>query len=240
MIREHEFNTRWWGSPVGIVDDPAFFDLDPGAQHEACLPYAWVEYAAQLDASAAPHKLAQAGFCCVDTQVRFRISLSNMESTPSIERLTARSAKESPFDVSSEELKSFAHERFRFLPGATAERINKRFALWSSLLIANDPAWCLRISDGTDVQGWFLAQAHAGKALKLTLAMLSADAHVSGHVLYQKAMLEFAARGARIGDAAFSVANTAVMNIYSNLGARFLPPSWHWLRWSNDASGAGS
>ena len=231
MIREHEFNTQWWGSPVGILDDPGFFDLDPNTQNEACAPYSWVEYSAQLDTAPNPEKLGHAGFFCVDTQVRFRINLSNIDSTPSIEKLSATSAEETPFEVARDELKSFVHERFRFLPGITSERLNNRYALWSNLLIANHPAWCLQVSDGPDVQGWFLAQADPGKPLNLTLAMLKSDAHISGHLLYQKAMLEFAARGARIGDAAFSVANTPVMNIYASLGARFLHPRGYWHRW---------
>ena len=171
-------------------------------------------------------------------QVRFRINLSNIDSTPSVEKLSASSAEESPFEVSQDELKSFVHERFRFLPGITSQRLDNRYALWSNLLIAGHPAWCLQVSDGPDVQGWFLAKADPGKSLNLTLAMLKSDAHISGHVLYQKAMLEFAARGARIGDAAFSVTNTAVMNIYASLGARFLPPRAHWLWWSDPSGGA--
>jgi len=238
VIREHEFNTQWWGSPVGILDDPAFFDLESSAQDEVCAPYAWVEYSAQLDAAPGPERLGHAGFHSVDTQIRFRINLSKIESTPSIEQLSVTSAEETPFSVSNDELKSFIHERFRFLPGVTAERLNNRYALWSNLLIADHPAWCLQISDGADVQGWFLAQAHPGEPLDLTLAMLKIDAHISGHLLYQKAMLEFAARGARIGDAKFSVTNTAVMNIYASLGARFLPPEGYWHRWTGRGSGA--
>ena len=240
MIREHEFNTLWWGSPVGTIDDPTFFDLEPNAQDEACESYAWVEYSEQLEAAPDPERIGHAGFYWADTQVRFRINLRNIDSTPSIEKLSAASAEEAPFEVSRDELKSFVHERFRYLPGITTERLNSRYALWSNLLIADHPAWCLQVSDGSDVQGWFLAQADPGKPLNLTLAMLKSDAHISGHLLYQKAMLEFAARGARIGDAAFSVSNTAVMNIYSSLGARFLHPRGHWLRWSDRSGGANA
>jgi len=240
VIREHEFNTRWWGSPVGILDEPAFFDLDEGAQHDACKPFAWIEFARQIDETPHPETLGRAGFFCVDTQIRFRISLAKIESTRSIEQLSVTSAKEALFEVAPDELKDFEHERFRFLPGATAEGINNRYALWSSHLIENHPAWCLQISDGVDIQGWFLAQAYPGKPLNLTLAMLKSDAHISGHLLYQRALLEFAARGARIGNAAFSVSNTAVMNIYASLGARFLPPVGHWQRWSGHSGGDGT
>lgn len=239
MIREHEFNTSWWGSPVGILDDSAFFALEPSVQNDACAPWSWIEFSAPLDAASHPDKLGRAGFHSVDTQVRFRINLSGIDSTPSIERLSAVSAEEEAFEISGNELKSFEHERFRFLPGVTAERLNDRYARWSNLLVASQPAWCLRILDGADVQGWFLAQAHPGKPLNLTLAMLRSDAHISGHLLYQKAMLEFAVRGARIGGAAFSVGNTAVMNIYASLGARFLHPRGYWHWWPANGDGAG-
>lgn len=240
MIREHEFNTQWWQSPVGILDDPAFFDLDPSAQDEACAPYAWVEYSSQLDAAPSPEKLGHAGFYCVDAQIHFRINLSKIDSTPSTERLSAVSADEKPFQISKDELKSFTHERFRFLPGVTAERLNERYALWSNLMTADHPAWCLQIMDGADVQGWFLAEERPGKPLDLTLAMLKSDAHISGHLLFQRGLQEFAERGARIGEASFSVTNTPVMNIYASLGARFLSPRGHWQRWSTRSGGSNT
>ncbi len=238
MIREHEFNTRWWGSSVGILDDPAFFDLDTDVQADACAPYSWIEFSTQIDAAPHPEKLGRAGFRNVDAQVRFRIGLSGLASAPSVERLAVQSADEQPFDVSGSELLDFVHERFRFLPGITAERINDRYALWSNRLIADYPQWCLRISDGDEVQGWFLAQAKPDRPLHLTLAMLRSDAHISGHLLYQKALLEFAARGARIGEAEFSIGNTAVMNIYASLGARFLHPKGYWHWWPRVRDGA--
>lgn len=230
MIREHAFNTEWWGSPVGFLDDAAFFDLTPKEQEQACAAFAWVEYAAALDAAPAPERLGRAGFHWVDTQIPFRIDLAKIPSTPSIQQLSAITAEQQPFAISAPEL-SFERERFRFLPGISAERLNARYALWSNRLIAQHPAWCLRISDGSAVQGWFLSEPHPDKPLNLTLAMLTSDAQISGHALFQKAIVEFAARGARVGAAAFSVSNTSVMNIYANLGARFLPVRGYWMRY---------
>jgi hypothetical protein len=63
--------------------------------------------------------------------------------------------------------------------------------------------------------------------------MLAKDAVVSGMLLYHKACLEFAQRGHRLGEASFSVTNTAVHNIYAMLGARFLAPVGQWL-WISD------
>ncbi len=74
------------------------------------------------------------------------------------------------------------------------------------------------------VQGWFLAQPGKTHRLQLTLAMLAKDATISGMLLYQKACLEFANRGHRLGEASFSITNTAVHNMYASLKARFLAP----------------
>lgn len=232
MIREHEFNTKWWGAPVGILDNPAFFDLDSALQHEACAPFEWVEYSSQLDAVPAPEKLGRAGFFYVDSHINFRINLPRVGATQSTDKLVAVDAEEAKFEISSSEIQTFAHERFRFLQGVTEQRLNSRYALWSNRLISQNPAWCLQISDRTEIQGWFLARAEQGKPLNLTLAMLKPGAQMSGHLLFQKAMVEFARRGARIGAASFSVSNTPVMNIYAALGARFLSVRGYWHRLS--------
>jgi hypothetical protein len=47
--------------------------------------------------------------------------------------------------------------------------------------------------------------------------------------LYQKAIRAYAAKGTRIGFGSFSVRNTAVLNIYSQLGARFTSAEGVWL-----------
>jgi hypothetical protein len=231
MLREHEFNTKWWGAPVGILDDAAFFDFDSRLQDEACSVYDWVEYSAQLDNAPAPEKLGRAGFFSVDSHINFRINLSKVGSTQSADRLVAVDAREANFEISSDVIQTFSHERFRFLPGITTERLNARYALWSNQLISQHPAWCLQISNEAGIQGWFLAKMDEGNPLNLTLAMLKSGAQISGHLLFQKAMDEFARRGARIGEASFSVTNTPVMNIYASLGARFLSTRgfWHCL-----------
>jgi hypothetical protein len=59
--------------------------------------------------------------------------------------------------------------------------------------------------------------------------MLSQTAEVSGLHLYQKAFRAYAAKGIPIGHASFSIRNTAVLNIYSQMGARFTPAEGVWL-----------
>jgi hypothetical protein len=225
MIREHAFHTRWWGEPVGVVDDFAFVALPAEERERALSAFAWVELRAPLHA-ADPLALAHAGFVQIDAQIPFKIRVNRVAGGPSLDELTVERASEHPFTVDAPA--PFGHERFRHLPGITAEKIAERFALWSRLQIAAAPEWCLRIGAGGATQGWFLS-AMERDGLHLDLAMLHRDATISGAYLYRKSLLAYAALGAQIGTARFSVENTAVMNIYASMGAQFLAPVGIWL-----------
>jgi hypothetical protein len=227
VIERHDFNSTWWGSDVGIVRDPAFFEVAAERRAELLAPFAWVEHRAPLEGEATGAVHA-AGFSQVDTQVRFKIGLARLEGTPSTERLDVRFADEGELAVRLEDLADFRHERFQHLPGITPSSLNRRYALWSEHLIARDPTACMEVVDGGVPQGWFLGR-HTDGGLELTLAMLRRDARISGLLLYHRALLAFAQRGARVGFAGFSVSNTPVLNIYAALGARFLTPEGCWL-----------
>lgn len=227
MIREHAFNSRWWGSKVGILSDLAFFSLSSFEQAKQLGEYAWVEFVSPLDA-VSPQTLARAGFAQVDTQVNFKLDLRHLPPLPDFTDLVVESADQVPFAIEADDLALFQHERFRHLPGITPARLNQRYALWSSILIAEQPQWCLRIQHASHVQGWFLSR-HDENGFDLTLAALSRDATISGMLLYHKALAVYAERAQRVGGARFSVANAAVHNIYARLGARFLAPTGYWL-----------
>lgn len=232
MIRNHEFHSRWWGEPVGVLDDLDFLAL-PAAEREAQLrAFAWVELRAPL-AVMDGRALGAAGFVQIDTQIPFRIGIGRVAGGPSLDTLDVTRAADEPFTMSTEEIAAFTHERFRHLPGITPQRLAERFALWANDEIAAAPEWCLRVTSGGATQGWFLSHL-AGDGLHLELAMLHRDARISGIYLYRRALVAYAALGARVGLARFSVENTPVLNIYASLGAQFLPPIGIWL-WTRDA-----
>lgn len=233
MIAEHTFNTKWWGKPAGIVTDPVFFEQPLAKQRKLLSCYDWVEFKSQWDKAPAPELLLRSGFCYADTQINFRIALQKVPTTASLEGLDVRCAQEHPFRIRPEELRSFEHERFLSLPEISKERLSRRYALWSNQLIAEQGRWCLEILQKGQIQGWFLSIMEEGKGLNLVLSMLHRDARISGMLLYQKAMVTYAQLEARIGWAGFSVFNTPVLNIYANLGARFLPGPVCWL-WRAD------
>lgn len=228
MIREHESNTLWWGKPVGLVTDPAFFLQPQDVQSKQLNAFDWVEFKSSVCSPLPLQAYHQTGFFQVDTQIQFKIGLRRIQSTSSLDAFTVEFADEQPFSLAVEDVATFAHERFTVLPGMTEERLNARYTHWANQMIQQSPSWCLRILLDGECQGWFLSE-ETEKGLRLTLAMSHAQAQSSGLYLYQKAMLAFAQRGARIGWASFSVGNTPVLNIYSRLGARFVDSTGYWL-----------
>jgi hypothetical protein len=228
MIREHVHNSAWWGQPVAMVEDAAFFALAPDAQQTALKPFVWAEFKSPLSAAPPLPKLAASGFILVDAQLGFRLRLDAVPDSPSLAGLDCQFADQTFFEIGLAETRSFEHERFLQIPGATPERLAQRYVRWSHQLVREHPEWCVCVKDQGQVQGWFLATA-TERGLYLALAMLNRSAQVSGLHLYQKAIRAYAARGAHLGFASFSVRNTAVLNIYSQLGARFTPSEGVWL-----------
>lgn len=219
MITHHAFNTAWWGAPAGLLRDPAFFARPADERQRLLAPFAWVEYRPPADARADHTSPRQAGFFLADLQIPFRIALHKIEPTPSLAALQVRPLTHLPAPA---DLRPFAHERFRHLPGCTPERLAQRYTRWTADLASAHPSLALEISCDGRPQGYFLSRPD-GATLDLTLAMLRADATLSGMLLYHKALVHYAATGARIGTASFSADNSAVLNIYARLGAVFLP-----------------
>ena len=227
MIRRHDFNSSWWGGDVGVVEGQSFFELDAAERDALLSPWSWVEASAPLDAVTCA-RAGAAGFVQIDTQIPFRIGLTRIESSPSVDRLDVRFCDEHPFQVGRGESAEFEHERFAALPGVDAARLANRYVLWATALLDSDPAHGMQVLSNGVVQGWFLGR-ETERGLELTLAMLATGARISGQLLYHRALLAYRERGVRIGSAKFSVTNTPVHNIYAALGARFLAPVGCWL-----------
>ncbi len=215
---------------MGIVaDGEALLRASPQEVEAACAPYEWVEFRFLSDAPVDHVALLKRGFFAVDTQIRFRVGLPRLRSTPSLERLQVRFAHEEPFDVEAGDILPFGSERYSALPGASEDKMRERYVMWSQLLLRESPEHCLQVHIDGVVQGHFLSRSQNGR-LNLTLAMLHPDASSSGMLLFHKALLAYAARGERVGHASFRATNTPVLNIYSSLGARFLKPELFWFR----------
>jgi hypothetical protein len=227
VIRDHAFNCAWWGGRVGILEDPAFFDAPDSDISKALSPYEWVELRCRPESISDPWRLASCGFAYADTQLSFRIALKNIDAA-AIADLSVRFADQEKFVLRSQDWPDFPHERFRHLPGATPSRVARRYEIWARGLIDRAPEWCVEVGDAGRPQGWFLAEPER-EHLNLALAMLTSKPSISGFDLYARALNEFSKRGARLGEARFSIENRAVHNIYARLGAIFREVTGCWL-----------
>src|SRR5581483_7637153 len=135
MIREHSHNTTWWGKPVAVVEDAAFFALAPAAKQAALRPYAWAEFKSPLASAPPLPAMAESGFTLVDTQIGFRLMLGDVPDSPSLADLSCLFADQAPFEIGPEEMRHFEHERFLLVPGANPRRLAERYARWSNQLV---------------------------------------------------------------------------------------------------------
>ena len=99
-------NSRWWGKPVGIVDDPEFFSLEKHEAGALLKSFDWVEFRMRLGPNVAYDRIHSAGFFQVDTQLPFSLNLKQLEGTISTDSLEAVSAIDNPFRVRGEQLAS--------------------------------------------------------------------------------------------------------------------------------------
>ena len=229
MIRCHQFNTEWYGNPIGIVDRGQLTSVTLNSLQL----YSWVEYRGPLDDFETVMELNRLGFIQIGSQVHLRLSLSKIPHSCSLDRLEIHMASQNPFSLKASDISLFHHERFFAISGITVQKIQERYVLWANRLIKEYPQWCMRVMYEGNCQGWFLAFPE-GRILNLSLAMLHAQAKISGMLLYQKALFVYHQMGMKIGKTDFSATNVPVLNMYAQLGARFDKMVGCWL-WSSDS-----
>ncbi len=229
MIHRHDFNSDWWGGDVGVVTDLAFFDRNPAAVQSDLNAFEWVEFATGPDASpAVGARLAAAGFAFSDFQLDGKLRLGRLPAMDGSSDLTVTSAAEHDFDLSTIDTSQFVRERFFALPGVEPELVTRRYTGWAETLAQEHPDLALIVLHRDKPQGWFVSNPESG-ALRLNLAAATADATVSGLLVYHAALTRYAAAGHRVGLARFSTTNTPVLNIYSSMGLRFTGWRCLWL-----------
>jgi hypothetical protein len=231
IARLHEFNTEWWGENVGIVDIGNLSKINDQQVITELSPYHWVEARTNDSNSVDLERMRSLGFFQVDTQVHFRIRLSAIEYSSSLKGLDVAFADEQPFKIVYDDILDFSADRFARLPGCTPEKNKQRYSLWSEHLMKSQPENTLCVLKDGEIQGYYLSQKNES-GFQLTLAMLSTDSQITGMHLYHRALLAYKERGIRIGGASFSVNNLPVLNIYANLGARFISTERFWFRMS--------
>ncbi len=228
MIGLHQFNTDWWGNPVGILRDPGFFRLPHDEQRRQLTDFAWVEFRAPMEEDLPVRAIHEGGFFLADTQIEFRIGL-NTVAHKCDSGVEIRSAEEPGWSLDSEDWAEFGYERFQFLAGCSPQPLRDRYRRWAENMASQHPALSLRIVFEGRTEAWFLAEPMSGDSINLALCVQRRGSRISGMLAYTSALARYREMGFRVGRASFSVRNTAVHNIYANLGARFVRPTAIWL-----------
>jgi hypothetical protein len=233
VISIHDFNSQWWGGPVGIVRDPSFFSLSRAENERLLEPYDWVEFKSHRGDLVVESAAARCGFQFVDLQIVYKAGLNKSSLTSREIPLELVSAEGVPFDLHPEQLTEFTAERFSILPGVTPERVCQRYVAWASLISQKHPKLCFEVRQNNVPQGWVCAEpTDSPSGLNFTLVMTSKASQVRGIDIYTAALRQFAQMGYVFCHAAFSAFNVPAHNIHAMLGARFLDPIICWI-WVN-------
>jgi len=231
MITNHEFNSRWWGAPVGITHD---FDLLAASSNEVALAaraYEWIE--ARVPTGSVPPNWAGPtnGFYWVDLQLGYRVSLKRIEQLPPSWSFVA--ADRLSIDV--DDFADFTAERYGRLPGTTPERIAQRYRLWAQDLIDQAPQACATVLRNDEVAGYVLGSVDGSKA-SFTLAVASRGSSAHGLGIYLGAAALYRSLGATTMHSALSATNLPALNAHVALGCLFVSATGIWMRYS-DPSG---
>ena len=82
MIRKHEFNSAWWGSPVGISSDVQDLFQNPEQLCSELTTFDWIEFRIAFD-DLPTRKLGPAnGAQLVETQLTYQKNISRIGGCP--------------------------------------------------------------------------------------------------------------------------------------------------------------
>ena len=232
MISQHDFNTRWWGQPVGISTEPSLLTRSPDILGQLVEPFSWVEVRCPLDQLPSGWLGPENGFQFVDVQLSYRAPLHNL--APLSRSTSIVPASESGLGDLAD-LAPFTAERYSKLPGITPELLALRYKKWAEDLVAEHPDWCATVLHEDRTAGYVFGSPD-GTSAHFVLAASSTRATTPGLVIYLAAAQFFASKGARQMQSALSSTNVGALNAHMPLRCRFLQATGVWIRMSPPAA----
>jgi len=225
-IARHEFNTVWWGKPVGISTDRALLTMPDDELDKMVLDYDWIEVRCPLNEIPAAWLGPNNGFQYVDAQLSYRAPLRHLAPlSPATSLIPATDRPLGGLD----DLAPFSSERYAKLPGVTAERLAARYRRWANDLVAAHPDWCAAVLHEGQPAGYIFG-APDGRSANFVLAASSVEATTPGLVIYLAAAHFFAGKGAARMASAFSSTNVGALNAHVALRCRFDKATGIWIR----------
>jgi hypothetical protein len=228
MHRIHEFNTRWWGAPVGHSDDIDLLMANEAELTRELQQYDWCEVRVRHDDVASSPTVKQNTFVWFDTQLHYRLSLRRLDRLPQTAKIIACSE----LAINVESFASFQSERYRLLPNVSQTKVDDRYKLWAKNLIESNPEYCATAFYKEKAVGFFFGQPD-GEFVRFSLAVADQMSLVPGMFLYSCAADYFKSLGARTLTASISSQNVGALNIHAALGCQFYEAVGCWLRHPN-------
>jgi hypothetical protein len=227
-IHCHDFNSKWWGSPVGITWNPECLSSSSQEWKAEAESFSWVE--ARVPASMVPTQAERVsnGFFWADLQLEYRVSLRKIQSLPGSWSVIDAAERQ----IDPKDFASFAGERYRSIPGITNEILQARYEMWARSLVRNSPSSCATVFDGREVAGYVFGTMDGLRA-NFSLAVASRRSTSHGLGVYLGAAELFRRCGAKSMHASLSAANTSALNSHVILGCTFVNATTIWLRCSD-------
>ncbi|MGJ0507548.1 MAG: GNAT family N-acetyltransferase [Methylocystis sp.] len=129
---------------------------------------------------------------------------------------------------------AFRHERYHMDPRLDPRLADKRYGRWVRASFNHPTQQLLKIVDGQQIIGVFVVEMDRGSRVHWHLTAIAPDFQGKGYGRRTwLSMLRYHRdKGAIMITTTISARNVRVLNLYSRLSARFLPPemTFHWVR----------
>lgn len=224
MIRKHEFNSAWWGSPVGISSDVQDLFQNPEQLCSELTTLDWIEFRIAFD-DLPTRKLGPAnGAQLVETQLTYQKNISRIGGCPG--GVTILPATQTPINVNN--FSPFSHERYSKLRKVDTDRLALRYRQLADQLVKNSPETCASVFYKSSLVGYIFGHLKETTAV-FDLAVTSINAQVSGQALYDAAGYMFNQAGASRMTSSFNAANLGALNAHVRMQCSFIEATSIWL-----------
>jgi ribosomal protein S18 acetylase RimI-like enzyme len=129
---------------------------------------------------------------------------------------------------------AFGNERYHIDPRISAKLGDQRYGRWVGNSLVHETQQLLKVLDGGRLIGLFIVEATSRVAVYWHLTAISPQWQGSGYGrrVWRSMLSYHQAQGYEIVSTTVSARNSRVLNLYGQLGFRFMPPemTFHWIR----------
>jgi RimJ/RimL family protein N-acetyltransferase len=128
---------------------------------------------------------------------------------------------------------AFTHERYHVDPRLDPRLGDQRYGRWVSNSLGHEMQRLLKVLDGERLIALFVVEAISSQSVYWHLTAISPcwQGQGYGRRVWQAMLRRHQAEGCESVTTTISARNTPVLNLYAQLGFRFLPPemTFHWI-----------